>query len=141
VHSSIRFDSTPQSYPAADSAARRARAPAAIGGYVLVACLVMLGVLLHETTKRAAAIPLHPICTHWDEMAADIVARLVHEPADASLRQAGDALFRLRRARRNCRAGWLALSCQDYHAIVRLRAGTGTETPMSKSLCALAMIE
>ena len=119
----------------------RRRALYALGGYALVIALLLLIAFLHVTSTRAAAIPLHPACRHWDEMAANVVGRLVHQSADASLRQAGDALFRLRRARRNCRAGWLALSCQDYHAIVRLRADTGNETPMSKSLCALAMIE
>ncbi len=119
----------------------RLRALYALGGYALVIALLLLIAFLHMTSTRAAALPLHPACTHWDEMAANVVGRLVHESADASLRQAGDALFRLRRARRNCRAGWLALSCQDYHAIVRLRADTDNETPMSKSLCALAMIE
>ena len=119
----------------------RLRAPFALGGYALVVALLLLAAFLHVESTRAAAIPLHPACRHWDEMAANVVGRLVHEPADASLRQAGDALFMLRRARSNCRSGWLALSCQDYHAIVRLRAETGNEPPMSKSLCALAMIE
>jgi hypothetical protein len=96
---------------------------------------------LHEASTRAAALPLSPTCIHWDEKAADVVARLEHEPADASLRQAGDALFRLRRARRNCRAGWFALSCQDYYAIVRLRADETSQSPMSNSFCELPMIE
>ena len=140
---STRFGSASKPAPdfAANSAPERERAQTAIAGYVLVAALILLAVLLHVTTKRAAAIPLHPVCARWDRMAADAVARLLHEPADASLRQAGDALFMLRRARSNCRAGWLALSCRDYHAIVKLRADAGNETPMSKSLCALAMIE
>jgi hypothetical protein len=113
----------------------------AFGGYGLVAGLLLLAGYLHEVSTRAAALPLYQICDHWDEAAADVVARLVHEPADASLRQAGDALFRLRRARRNCRAGWFALSCRDYRAIAWLRTDETNQSPMSKSLCEVPIIE
>jgi hypothetical protein len=143
VRDFIRFTSLSSSQPlsAANSTPERARARTAVGGYLLVAALVIVAVFLHQTTKRAAAIRPHPICARWDKMAADAVAGLVHEPADASSRQAGDDLFMLRRARSNCRAGWLALSCRDYYAIVKLRARTGNETSKGKSLCALAMIQ
>jgi hypothetical protein len=113
----------------------------ALRACALVVALLLLGAFLHETGTQAANIPLHQSCNQWDAKAADVVARLVHETTDASLRQAGDALFRLRRARRNCRAGWLALSCQDYHAIVRLRTPDIKESPTSKMICSLAMLD
>jgi hypothetical protein len=119
---------------------QRAQAFYRLASSVVVAALILLGVFLHEATTRAAAIPLHRICQPWDEKATDILARLVHAPGDASLRQAGDVLFRLRRARNHCRAGWLALACQDYNAIVRLRSERD-KTPMSDTPCALTMIE
>jgi hypothetical protein len=105
----------------------------------LAAVILLLACL--EPGPRAAAFSIHPACSRWDEKAADVLARLVHEPGDASLRQAGDAVLRLRRARRNCREGWLALACNEYHAIVRLRADMPNESPMSKSFCSIAMIE
>ncbi len=117
------------------------RAGYAIGSYALVAALALLGVFLHQTTTRAAAVPLHRICRSWDGKAADSLARLVHGTSDAALRQAGDALFRLRRARRNCREGWLALACQDYQAVIGLHRIERMESPMAKTPCALAMIE
>jgi hypothetical protein len=131
----------PATLAAADSLRPRARAKYTLGGYGLVAALLLLALFLHDTSTRAATVPLHPLCSGWDEKAADTIAQLLHEPADAALRQAGDALFRLRRARRTCRAGWLALSCQDYRAIVRLRNGGGNEAPVAKTLCLLATME
>jgi hypothetical protein len=117
------------------------RAISAFGSYAFVVAILLLTAFLHHATTRATALPLDPACARWDHMAADVVAHLVHEPTDASLRQAGDALFRMRRGRSNCRSGWLALSCQEYHAIVRLRANAAAGTSASKSPCSLAMRE
>jgi hypothetical protein len=113
----------------------------AFGGYAFVAAVLLLVAYLHHETVRMAALPLNPACTRWDTMAADTVARLVHEPADASLRQAGDALFRLRRARSNCRTGWLALSCRDYRAIARLRPDPNQRVSQAEPLCSQTNIE
>ena len=110
-----------------------------IAMFGIAAVILLLACL--EPGPRAAAFSIHPACSRWDEQAANVLARLVHEPGDASLRQAGDAVLRLRRARRNCREGWLALACNEYHAIVRLRIEMPNELPMSKSFCAIAMIE
>jgi hypothetical protein len=120
---------------------QRAQARYPFAGYGVVAALILLGAFLHQATTRAAAVPIHRICQPWDEKAADVIAHLVHERTDVSLRQAGDALFRLRRARRTCGAGWLALSCQDYRAIIRLRVVEGGEALLSRTPCALGMIE
>jgi hypothetical protein len=40
------------------------------------------------------------------------------------LRQLADAIFRLRRARRNCAEGWVGIACRDYQAILRLAPGS-----------------
>jgi hypothetical protein len=56
-------------------------------------------------------------CAQWHLAASAVVSRLVQSTREAELAQAGDALFRMRRARRNCDAGWVALACQDYHAV------------------------
>ena len=107
----------------------------------LAAVLLVLAGISTQPGSGAAAFSFHAVCTKWDEKAADVIAHLVHEPTDVSLRQAGDALFRLRRARRTCGAGWLALSCQDYRAIIRLRVVEGGEALLSRTPCALGMIE
>jgi hypothetical protein len=131
---------------AKEPAAAGMRAYGALGGYALILALLLLLIeyghgITHDTGNRAAEVPLHPICAHWDGKAADAVARLLHETGDVSLRQAGDALFRLRRARRNCRAGWLALSCRDYHVIVRPQDHGSDQAPSSKTLCSPTTIE
>jgi hypothetical protein len=56
-------------------------------------------------------------CVQWHLAASAAVSRLVQSTREADLAKAGDALFRMRRARRNCDAGWVALACQDYHAV------------------------
>jgi len=60
-------------------------------------------------------------CLQWHLAAGAVVSRLVQSTRDADLVQVGDAVFRMRRARRNCDSGWVTLACQDYHSVV---AGT-----------------
>jgi hypothetical protein len=66
-----------------------------------------------EIDKQAQA----RTCIQWHLSASAVLSRLVQSTREADLAQAGDALFRMRRARRNCEAGWVALACQDYHAV------------------------
>src|SRR5262245_7670407 len=77
------------------------------------------------------AIPTEPVrpldarCEPWDDAASVAFARLVatrDETAEAFL---GDAVFRLRRARRNCRSGWVGLARLDYDALSDARIGNG----------------
>jgi hypothetical protein len=56
-------------------------------------------------------------CMQWHLAAGAVVARLVQSTRDADLVQVGDSVFRMRRARRNCEAGWVTLACQDYHSV------------------------
>ncbi len=53
----------------------------------------------------------------WHLAAGAVVSRLVQSTRDADLLQVSDSVFRMRRARRNCEAGWYVLACQDYHAV------------------------
>jgi hypothetical protein len=56
-------------------------------------------------------------CMQWHLAAGAVVSRLVQSTRDADLLLVSDSLFRMRRARRNCEAGWVTLACQDYHAV------------------------
>jgi hypothetical protein len=62
-------------------------------------------------------------CAQWDDAAGEAIVRLVQSKSDADLRKLGDAVFRIRRARRNCSAGWFRLACLDYGAITRSASG------------------
>jgi len=86
---------------------------------------VMLWPLWQSAGEGAAETGVTPVCAQWDGLARESIARRVQSgERDADLRQVGDAVFRLRRARRNCHAGWTALACQDYLAVARGTPGT-----------------
>jgi hypothetical protein len=83
-----------------------------------------------------------PACARWDDLARESIARLVQNgKRDADLRQAGDAIFRLRRARRNCHAGWTTLACQDYLVVARGISGTTASRPPNQPGCTTESIE
>ncbi len=86
-----------------------------------------------EIRSRAQQTAATETCSPWDTAARDALATLVREPGDEALRQVGDAVFRLRRARRNCEHGWVRLACQDYHAV--MRANGGTPLPADSPIC------
>ena len=56
-------------------------------------------------------------CVQWHLAAGAVVSRLVQSTRDVDLLQVSDSVFRMRRARRNCEAGWFVLACQDYHSV------------------------
>jgi hypothetical protein len=62
-------------------------------------------------------------CMQWHLAAGAVVSRLVQSTRDADLAQVGDAVFRMRRARRNCDSGWTTLACQDYHSVAAGKPG------------------
>ena len=66
-----------------------------------------------------------PSCGLWDDqVTAAIAERVRASRGDDELRQLADAIFRLRRARRNCAEGWVGIACRDYQAILRLAPGS-----------------
>lgn len=75
---------------------------------------------------RAEQRALATACVQWREAAGDAVSSLARSMSDADLRQLNDAVFRLRRARRNCEEGWVNLACQDYYAVARHMPGNTT---------------
>jgi hypothetical protein len=117
--------------PSTSSIALRA---AAFIGMVSVAGALALGtgsrpVQAGDPTQGNAA------CGAWDAAAIETLISLVRGKDDAQLRMLGDAVFRVRRARRNCEAGWTRLACQDYRAIVHTMPGS-TALAETNIICA-----
>ena len=110
----------------------------AIAGTIVVA---LLSPVWWSAGDGETGNSLAPACARWDERARDAIARrLQGSGQDAELRQAGDAVFMLRRARRNCEAGWMVLACQDYLAVIV--GGTSTAAPEpDRPGCTLAAIK
>jgi hypothetical protein len=69
-------------------------------------------------------------CMQWHLAAGAVVSRLVQSTRDADLLQVNDSVFRMRRARRNCEAGWVTLACQDYHAVAAVTPGYAMTSQM-----------
>jgi hypothetical protein len=89
-----------------------------VGAIFLVAGLLAIIVFrTASTTDQAEVHRAAQSCHQWHLAAGAAVSRLVKSTRDADLVQVNDAVFRIRRARRNCEAGWVALACQDYHAV------------------------
>ena len=97
-----------------------------LGIFVIIALAGLLSWIIskHTNTPQTAdggEERLGSACMQWHLAASAAVSRLVHSTRDADLRQVNDWVFRMRRARRNCEAGWFGLACQDYSAVA---AGT-----------------
>jgi hypothetical protein len=111
----------------------------------LAIAVLLVGVMLWPLWRSAgegAETGVTPACAQWDRLARESIARRVQNgERDADLRQVGDAVFRLRRARRNCHAGWTALACQDYLAVARATSGTVVARPLGAPECAMADAE
>jgi hypothetical protein len=67
--------------------------------------------------------PLDPQCEAWDAAASAVLKELIADRSEIVAAQLGDALFRLRRARKNCRHQWLNLARLDYDALTDGRYG------------------
>jgi hypothetical protein len=57
-------------------------------------------------------------CEAWDAAASAELAKLIAVRSEAVEARLADAVFRLRRARKNCRHQWLNLARLDYVSIV-----------------------
>ena len=92
------------------------------GSAVTVVMLLVIAVvertLPDGTEAYAAEGPRTGVCAAWDDAASDAVTKLA-QARDVDLRLVGDAIFRMRRARRNCHMGFIRFACVDYRAIIR----------------------
>jgi hypothetical protein len=110
---------------------------------VLTAAVVLLPIFWGAPNSaigaRAAEGQAAHACARWDELASEAIVRLVQQGKhDIELRQVSDAVFRMRRARRNCQMNWVGLACHDYHAIVQGTPGITDPWPLASSVCGLA---
>lgn len=116
--------SPPLGSPDAPATRRRAsRSTTAYASAGLIVIAVIGAFALFERAASQADVPISAACEPWDSVSSEAVARLVADSSDAAARQLGDAVFRLRRARKNCRLGWVGLACQDYRAVLAGTAG------------------
>jgi hypothetical protein len=105
----------------------------AAGALLLVGAGLFASHLSAESALPRAGTTVHHACAGWDATARETIAALVRQPGDAALRQVGDVVFRLRRARRNCAQGWLKIACQDYQVITGRKETD--PLPVSSPIC------
>ena len=103
-----------------------------LAAFVVVALLSVM--LFRDGTSSDAGAAeeqkLARACMQWHLAAGAVVSRLVQSTRDADLVQVNDSVFRMRRARRNCEAGWVTLACQDYHAVAAMTPGYAMTSQM-----------
>lgn len=106
---------------------RSRRAWAGVLAIGAVAALLLTVEFTHGTSTTEGGVEKQRIaraCLEWHLAAGAVVSRLVQSTRDSDLVQVNDSVFRMRRARRNCEAGWYVLACQDYHAVANVMPGT-----------------
>jgi hypothetical protein len=106
------------------SAALRNRSRWAIGAVVLAMMAAFTLPALNRDSEggfeaRTWAREFTATCAPWDAAASEAIMQLVRGGSDTDLRQVGDAIVRIRRARRLCETGWVRLACLDYDAVIR----------------------
>jgi hypothetical protein len=83
-----------------------------------VALGVSLTTLIFLSGRHGAGAGSDPVCEALDPAASEVVGRLVHARDEASQARLTEAVFRLRRARKNCRYGFVGLARGDYKAVL-----------------------
>jgi hypothetical protein len=89
----------------------------------MAAALVMLSVsfgaaLFYHHSGQTSDAPMDAACAAKNSEAVERLVALVRGNTDTDLRQTADAIFRIRRARRNCLAGFMSLADSDYRALL-----------------------
>jgi hypothetical protein len=94
--------------------------------FALVAMAVILSVAALAMWPKASSSALFdPRCEAWDARASGAFAGLIGDRSAIADAKLGDALFRLRRARKYCRLGMIGLARSDYDSLARIDPGTG----------------
>ena len=84
---------------------------------MLLAGTIIECVFSESADAQAADGVRASICSDWDHAASDAVTTIA-QASNVDLRTVGDAIFRMRRARRSCDIGLIRLACLEYHAII-----------------------
>jgi hypothetical protein len=82
-----------------------------------IAAAAVLYLVPWPSTADVTEPSLTPSCATWDRNASVGVALLVPDPSALAEAQLDFALYQLRRARRNCRAGRIELAREDYAVV------------------------
>jgi hypothetical protein len=123
-----------------------ARARRAFSSLALFGILVLP--IFSDNDEAGASEPLfekwslRPVCALWDRQAGEVIVRRVTESHGAAdLRQLGDSLFRMQRARRSCDLDLIQVACQDYSAIMRNVPGISAEWLGATTACVAILTE
>lgn len=87
--------------------------------------LLLLGIagfVLTQAWSRSpnrADIEARPNCAAWDREASEGIAALISDTSAAAELRLDEAILQLRRARKNCRAGFIELAGHDYTSLHR----------------------
>jgi hypothetical protein len=102
------------------SAARSARATRLV---LIVVAAIGIAYVASSARSDEPRGRLDPACEAWDAAASAALKELIADRSEIAAAQLGDAVFRLRRARKNCRHQWLNLARLDYVSLTDGRYG------------------
>jgi hypothetical protein len=88
--------------------------PLLVVAMIVAAAIATLAIWPRNSTTAT----FDPRCEAWDDAASAALAFLIQERDAVTEAFLGDALFRLRRARKNCRYGFVPLARFDYDALL-----------------------
>ena len=87
---------------------------------LLLAAVVALGLaqLVFFTKSVGREVVAHrPDCAAWDRAASEGIATLISDTSAAAELRLDEAILQLRRARKSCRSGAIALARNDYASL------------------------
>jgi hypothetical protein len=97
----------------------KSRALQAAPAAVVLSAIVLAGVTyLLRAVEEPLPTAFDQSCELLDGKASTLLSDLLSQHDEAVDRQFNDWLFRLQRARRNCRFGWIDLARLDYQALL-----------------------
>jgi hypothetical protein len=94
---------------------------------LLLAGLAVAGLLYasaRTTTMSGLKTAVATDCDAWDRAASEGIAAIISDRSIAAELRLDEAILQLRRARKNCRAGAVALAGHDYASLQRTFPGS-----------------
>ena len=86
-------------------------------GAVVALCVAQLVPWTSSVGRDVAAD--QPDCAAWDRAASEGIAALIYDTSAAAELRLDEAILQLRRARKSCRSGAIALARHDYASLQR----------------------